>query len=518
MISFAIIVFREMLEISLVLGILAAATVGVARRSWWISGGILLGIIGSGLLAVSLEQISAAFEGMGQEVFNASVLLLAAVMIGFTVVWMRGHARELSSHLKQVGGEVSSGARSSSFLAIVVALTVLRDGAEIVLLGHGLLAASQQSTLSLLLGGLLGLVVGAAVGYALYLGLLRAASRHIFTVTSWLLIFLCAGMVSQAVQFLSAADIVPSLIYPLWDTSAILSERGMLGQSLHVMLGYTARPSGMQVLCYVGTILIVGAAFFMSGRGIKFSFKGRAGTLSGAAVVLLGVLFAVPLRAHAIDKIYSPIVHGGEFELETRGTYGFDDESEKDDAYKQLFGFGYGFTDRFAGEVYGEFEKEPQESTRFEAIIAETRYQLFEQGEYWLDSGAYLEYEYKPRDGEHELEAKALLEKSSTDWIATLNLVISREVFGEGGEPWEGAIRWHTLLRVDKAFEPGIEWHSELGDLNRMESFDKQVHVLGPTIHGKFLKHWGYELAGLFALSDEPSDFTLRALLEYEWY
>ncbi|MCB0346873.1 MAG: FTR1 family protein [Bdellovibrionales bacterium] len=513
MISSAIIVFREMLEISLVLGILLAATRGVANRGRWICAGIAAGLLGSALIAVFMEQISMAFEGMGQEIFNAIVLLVAAVLIGITVVWMHKHARELSAHLRQVGSDVTQGLRHSSVLATVVALTILRDGSEIVLLGHGLLAA-QQSVATLLLGGLIGLVAGGLVGLALYVGLLRAASRHIFAVTSWLLIFLCAGMVSQAVKFLSAADVVPSLIYPLWDTSAILSERGIVGQSLHVMLGYSARPSGMQVLCYIATILVVGSALVLSRKDGWLRSRLFSGAVAAAGLAIL--LFATVRPAFAIDKIYSPIVEGGELELETRGTYGFDDESDKDDAYKQLFGIGYGFTDRFAAETYAEIEKEPEESTRFEALIAEARYQLFEQGEYWLDSGAYLEYEYKPRDGEHELEAKALLEKSTSDWIGTVNFVIAREIFGEGGEPWEGAVRWNALYRISQYAEPGIEWHSEVEDLDHMGDFDEQTHVVGPTIHGKLCDNWKYELAGLFAVSDEPSDFTVRWVLEYE--
>ncbi len=307
--------FREILEIALVLSILLAATRDVRGRGIWIGFGMFAGLLGSGLLAMFTEQLSMAFEGMGQELFNASVLLVAAVLIAATVVWMKHHARELSQQLRQVGSEVSSGKKPCSVLAVVVALTFLRDGSEIVLLAHGLLASSQ-SAVSLLLGGIIGLCAGSVVGFALYKGLLRASSKYIFAATTWLLVALCAGMVSQAVVFLAAADVVPTIVYPLWDSSEILSERSLLGQSLHVMIGYSARPSGMQVVCYVLTFLIVGIALRKtSGPKPHLGSVQKPSASASSAVAALFLLGAIvlgnPVSANAINSDDFPIgTHG----------------------------------------------------------------------------------------------------------------------------------------------------------------------------------------------------------------
>ena len=58
MISFAIIVFREMLEMSLILGVLLAATPGLPKRNRWIAIGIGAGILGSLLVAVFSEGVT----------------------------------------------------------------------------------------------------------------------------------------------------------------------------------------------------------------------------------------------------------------------------------------------------------------------------------------------------------------------------------------------------------------------------------------------------------------------------
>ena len=89
MLSFAVIVFREILEISLVIGVLIAATRGLKNRKKWIGIGLGMGIVGSIVVAFFAEGISNAMEGMGQELFNATILILATILIGWTVVWMK---------------------------------------------------------------------------------------------------------------------------------------------------------------------------------------------------------------------------------------------------------------------------------------------------------------------------------------------------------------------------------------------------------------------------------------------
>jgi len=61
---------------ALVVSIVLAATKGVLNRGWWVSGGLLGGVIGAGLIAMFADAISSWASGMGQEVFNACVMLL----------------------------------------------------------------------------------------------------------------------------------------------------------------------------------------------------------------------------------------------------------------------------------------------------------------------------------------------------------------------------------------------------------------------------------------------------------
>ncbi len=257
MIGTLVIVFREVLEAALVISIVLAATRGVAGRGWWVGGGVLTGLLGSAVVAGFAQAIADAAAGMGQEVFNASVLFAAVSMLGWHNVWMGRHGRELALHMNAVGRQVSGGELPLLALATVVTLAVLREGSEVVLFLYGI-AAGGDGIWPMLSGGLLGLSAGAVVGLAMYFGLLRVPTRHLFAVTSWLILLLAAGMAAQAAGFLIQADWLPAWRQPLWDTSAVLAEQSLLGQILHVLIGYNDRPAGMQVAFYLATLLIVG--------------------------------------------------------------------------------------------------------------------------------------------------------------------------------------------------------------------------------------------------------------------
>ena len=75
MLAAALIVFREVLEAGLIVGVVLAATEGVAGRGRWIAGGVATGLLGAGLVALFAQQLSDAFQGSGQAVFNAAVLI-----------------------------------------------------------------------------------------------------------------------------------------------------------------------------------------------------------------------------------------------------------------------------------------------------------------------------------------------------------------------------------------------------------------------------------------------------------
>jgi high-affinity iron transporter len=249
-----IIVFREVFEAGLVVGIVMAVTRSVPQRGLWISGGVAGGVLGACLVALFAGVISELFAGSGQELFNATILALAVVMLTWHNVWMARHGRELAAQMRAAGEAVAAGKSSLLALAVVVGVAVLREGSEVVLFLYGILAT--ESSGSVFLGGVIGLALGALVCALTYFGLLRIPGRYLFAATSLMIAFLAAGMASQAVAFLAQADVLTALGNTIWDSSWLLSDSSILGRALHTLVGYSDRPTEMQLVVYAATLAV----------------------------------------------------------------------------------------------------------------------------------------------------------------------------------------------------------------------------------------------------------------------
>jgi high-affinity iron transporter len=257
MLAASIIVLRESFEAALLIGIIAAATRSIARRGRWISAGILAGLAGACVVAALTERIAMLFDGAGQELFNVCILGVAVVLLGWHNIWMSAHGAELAAGAKRVGRDVEEGRSRLSTILTVIALAVLREGSESVLFLYGLLSSGEVTGMAVAIGAVLGLLMGAALGIILYVGMLRIPMRWFFSITSTLILLIAAGMASRIAQFLIQADFLPSLKRPLWDISSVLPTDSVVGGLLRALMGYDAAPDGMQVVFYVVTALVI---------------------------------------------------------------------------------------------------------------------------------------------------------------------------------------------------------------------------------------------------------------------
>lgn len=521
MLASALIVFREVLEAALVLSIVAAATKQVAGRDRWLAFGVAGGILSALIVAAFASQIAEAMEGVGQEIFNAGILLTAVAMLGWHNVWMQQHGRELAARMSAVGNAVASGSQPLYAVALAVGLAVLREGSEVVLFLYGI-ASGGATFADLILGGALGSALGAAVGYSLYAGLLKLSTRHLFGITSWMILLLAAGMAAGAAKFLAQADLLPAMGTAIWDTSWLLQESSIPGQFLHVLIGYVARPSGIQLLFYVATIVLIGGFMIALKPRMPRIAPGAAAALVAAAFVTLGA--ATTRDAQAGFKVYSPYVEYHEFEIEYRPSVSIDGDDAKDNEQKHPLGFGYGVTEWWFVELYGIWEREPGsgEENSFAAFELENKFQLTDPGEYWADFGLLVEYERTDAGSSpDELAVSLLFAKDLGKFEATYNVEFARLIGNGATDDIELAHRFQLKYRLDPAFEPAIEVFGEFGPIDDMPGFDEQEHYIGPVATGAIaLNDSGMKLkynAGyLFGVSDEAADGVVKAIVELE--
>lgn len=269
MIAALIIVFREVFEAGLIVGIVLAVTRTVPHRNAWIGGGVLAGVLAACLVAVFAGALSNLFAGMGQEVFNAAILSLAVVMLTWHNVWMARHGAELAGELRQAGRAVAEGSKSLLALAIVVGVAVLREGSEVVLFLYGVMVGGSDSGLSVALGGFAGLVLGALVCLLTYFGLVKIPTRALFTTTTVLIALLAAGMAAQAAAFLEKANWLTALDNVVWDSAWLLSDSSLPGKALHTLIGYTDQPTAMQLAVYLAILAVTFALMRLYGTPAK---------------------------------------------------------------------------------------------------------------------------------------------------------------------------------------------------------------------------------------------------------
>ncbi|MGB3383192.1 MAG: FTR1 family protein [Marinomonas sp.] len=256
MVAVLLIVFREVLEAGLIISIVAAACKGLTIRLQVVSG-IVLGLLGAVLLAKFTSLIEDSLSGYGQEVFTASILAVATLMLAWQNIWMSVKGREMAEKSRQnIKGLLLEG-KGSFAIVIVIAIAVLREGSEVVLFLYSLFLSSGLTENSMLLGGLLGTALGVLVTYSLYRGIVMIPLRYIFSSSNIILSLIAAGLSSQAVGILANIGFLPQLGSQVWDSSFLLSSNGWGGVLAHSVIGYTATPMGVQILTWCAVLCVI---------------------------------------------------------------------------------------------------------------------------------------------------------------------------------------------------------------------------------------------------------------------
>lgn len=244
--------------------------------------------------------------------------------------------------------------------------------------------------------------------------------------------------------------------------------------------------------------------------------------------LVMGVIyiFSLPHSVYADKEVYSPFVEKGEWEFEMKGQYDIDHSRDKNAVQEYKNAIGYGVTDHWATELYGEFERQVQEdedgntnlsSVKFTHLEWENRYQLTQQGKYWLDAGLYFAYEIPVREkNPGQIEGKILLEKSTQDFTHRANIIFNKEVGGGTTEETTAGLAWSSRYRLSKNFQPGFEYWIDFGEIRKHLSYDEQSHQIGPAFYGYLMPHVKYDAGYLFGMSHAAPAGEVKWILEYE--
>lgn len=245
LVNSVVIVLREVLEAALLVSVLLALSRHMQLKLRWLLAGAALGLVGAVVYARYLAHVSELFEGVGQELTNAALQFGVAATLT-PVVFLVARYHGLSPDRTRL---------LPLLMASAVALAIVREGSEIIIFVSGFLQMGSL-VMSVSLGSLAGAAIGCSTGVLLYYLLLALPERRTAWISLILLGLAASSMCAQATKLLIQADWVTAA-RPLWDSSALISEQSLLGQLLYALIGYEATPATIEVIAYVGTIVLI---------------------------------------------------------------------------------------------------------------------------------------------------------------------------------------------------------------------------------------------------------------------
>jgi high-affinity iron transporter len=255
-----IITWRETIEAALIVGILLTylAKIGQSKQFRFVYWGIVWAVIACLIFAGLSEFLAGFFKDIGQDVFEACILFVAAAVLTHMVVWMHHNSREIKGQLQQQA-ELAITKQRMWALATLAFIGVFREGVETVLFLWGLFlqGGRPESLILPVAGGFLGVGVGVLMTWVFFKGFGHLDLRPFFRVSGIILIFIAAGMLSSAIGKLVMAGLVSPLLEPIWNTSWLLNERSFFGSLVAGIFGYRSNPSLIQALFYLLYFLFV---------------------------------------------------------------------------------------------------------------------------------------------------------------------------------------------------------------------------------------------------------------------
>ncbi|KAF0812312.1 Ferrous iron permease EfeU [Andreprevotia sp. IGB-42] len=249
------IVWRESVEALLVVGILyawlKANPVSGQRGLRYLWGGVAAGLVLSGFLALLILGVSTLLSDDGQQYFQAGMALVAAALVVQMVYWMRRHGRTLKRELES--GLAQNVQRNNWWgLLILVMIAVAREGSETVVFLYGTLATAEAGQLwQYAAAGALGLLAAFVTFWLLQLGGKLITWRLFFRVTEILLLLLAGSLLVSGLEKLVSVGLLPGVIDPLWDSSALLEDSHGVGKLLADFAGYRALPALSVLLAWL---------------------------------------------------------------------------------------------------------------------------------------------------------------------------------------------------------------------------------------------------------------------------
>jgi high-affinity iron transporter len=247
---------REGLEAALIVGIVAAYVVKIGRRD--ALPRIVLGVIAAIGLSIAIGVIVTLtierLPAVVQDGLEGLAALLAVGVLTWMLFWMRRQGRALKGELEH-GVDLAISEGTTFALVGLAFVAVIREGIETVLFMIPILSFNGTG-IDTILGGVLGLLIAAGFGWAIFIAGVRVNLRRFFTLTGTVLIFVSAGLVTFAIAEFGDAGLITN-VGTAFDLNGVLPDHEALGSVLRGLFGYRSAPTPLELVGYVAYLVPV---------------------------------------------------------------------------------------------------------------------------------------------------------------------------------------------------------------------------------------------------------------------
>ena len=254
-----IIVFREVLEASLIIGILYTFLNQLNQKEsikmLW--KGVISAFIASLIGSIIFQQFTGGFSGQSEKLFEGFIMIIASIFLGTMIVWMAKN-KNIADELKNKASEILKGNNVKYGIFGLAFISVFREGIETILFLYGTMMKQGSFSFSL---SLLGAFLGFGIGYLIFVQGKKLPLKTFFNISSILLIFVASGMMAYGVHELESAGIIPDY-GRLWNinptqnidgTYPAFHDKGIIGGLLKGLFGYNGDPSLIEILTWILT-------------------------------------------------------------------------------------------------------------------------------------------------------------------------------------------------------------------------------------------------------------------------
>lgn len=259
-----LIIFREVLEASLIIGIVAALLKHEKKNyNKTIATATVTAILASTLLAVLFSKYTQGFTGTTEALFEGVAMLVGAILITTMIIWMG--SLDHKKHLKKQVQKQLEKKYATLGIFLLVFFSIIREGIETIIFLHAIQYTSGIS----LIAGLLGLIAAVGLSYAFFKTSLSL--KHFFSITTLLLIFFAAGLIGHGIHELEETHMISGIIYPIYDINPEvkeegvyppLHEKGSIGAFFKGLFGYNGNPSLLETIAYLLYMLLMGTYYY----------------------------------------------------------------------------------------------------------------------------------------------------------------------------------------------------------------------------------------------------------------